>query len=182
MRGRIGASVIALLLVGVAGGSGAGVAGAAACSSATTVAADAATKAAAKAAVLCLVNTIRGERGLRRLKISSQLTKAARYHSTDMIRRKYFGHEGPAGDDLAVRLRRAGYFAAHPGGSASEALAWGTDASAQLLVDAMMGSPEHRSMLLNPAARAIGMGFSLGAPEDDVDGAAATLVLDFGEQ
>ena len=142
---------------------------------------DRGTKGETRQAVLCLINSVRTTRGLQRLRLQRQLTKAARFHSRDMVGRKYFGHEGPAGDDLAMRLRRAGYFASHPRASASEALAWATDASAQMLVDALMGSPEHRGMLLNPNAREIGLGLSLGAPADDVDQTAATLVLDFGE-
>jgi uncharacterized protein YkwD len=179
---RLGAGVIALVLVVLVWDAGAGVAGADPCANATTIPVDRATKAASNAAVLCLINAIRADRGLRRLKIDGRLGRAARFHSRDMVGRKYFGHHGPAGDDLAARLRRVGYFDKHPGGSASEALAWGTAASAQVLVDALMGSPEHRSMIVNPAARAIGMGLSVGAPETDVDGPAMTLVLDFGEQ
>jgi len=179
---RVGASVIALLLVVVMWDLGTQVAGADACAGATTVPSDKATKIASNAAVLCLLNAIRDDHGLRRLKIDFQLTRAARFHSRDMVGHKYFGHHGTAGDDLAVRLRRAGYFATHPGGSAAEALAWGTDASPQMLVDALMGSPEHRSMIVDPAARAIGMGLAIGAPATDVDGPATTLTLDFGEQ
>ena len=181
LRRRLGASVTALLLVVLMWNTGTGVAGADACAGAAVVAADKVTKAQTKQAVLCLVNSLRADRGLRRLKVSWQLTRAARFHSRDMVGHKYFGHHGPGGDDLAMRLRRAGYFASHPGRSASEALAWGTDASAQMLVDALMGSPEHRSMLVNPGARQIGLGLILGAPAADVGGAAATLTLDFGE-
>lgn len=177
VRRRLGASMVALVLVVLVWDAGSGVAGADACAGATTVATDSASKAVSTRAVMCLVNAIRGDRGLRRLKLSRQLSWAARFHSRDMVSRKYFGHQGPAGDDLAVRLRRSGY----PGRTASEALAWATDASAQLLVDALMGSPEHHSMLVNPRARAIGVGLTLGAPDDDVDGSASTLVLDFGE-
>jgi uncharacterized protein YkwD len=179
---KVGAGVIALVLVVLVWNSGAGIAGADACANTTTVPIDRATEAASNAAVLCLINTIRADRGLQRLKIDRRLRRAARFHSRDMVGRKYFGHHGPAGDDLASRLQHVGYFDKHPGGSASEALAWGTDASADILVDALMGSPEHRSMIVNPTARAIGMGLSIGAPETDVYGPAMTLVLDFGEQ
>lgn len=177
-----GAGVIALVLVVLVWDSGAGIAGADPCANATTIPIDKATKAASNAAVLCLINAIRADRGLRRLKIDGRLRRAARFHSSDMVGHKYFGHHGPAGDDLAARLQRVGYFTRHPGGSASEALAWGTEASAQLLVDALMDSPEHRSMIVNPAARAVGMGLSVGAPATDVYGPAMTLVLDFGER
>jgi uncharacterized protein YkwD len=182
MQRKLGAGVIALVLVVLVWDSGAGIAGADACANATTVPIDKATKAATNGAVLCLINTIRADRGLQRLKVDRRLRRAARFHSRDMVGRKYFGHHGPGGDDLASRLQRVGYFAKHPGGSASEALAWGTDASAQMLVDALMDSPEHRSMIVNPAARMIGMGLAAGAPATDVYGPAMTLVLDFGER
>lgn len=179
---RLGAGVIALVLVVLVWDSGVGVAGADACANATTIPVDKATKAASNAAVLCLINAIRADRALQRLKSDGLLRRAALFHSRDMVGHKYFGHHGPGGDDLAARLRRVGYFARHPGGSASEALAWGTAASAQVLVDALMASPEHRSMIVNPAARAVGMGLSVGAPATDVRGPAMTLVLDFGER
>lgn len=181
LQRMLGAGVIALVLVVLVWDSGVGTAGADPCANVTTVPVDKATKKASKAAVLCLINAIRGNRGLQRLKIDRRLRRAARFHSRDMVGRKYFGHDGPAGDNLASRLRRVGYFARHPGGSASEALAWGTAASALQLVGALMNSPEHRGMIVNPAARVVGMGMSVGAPASDVNGPATTLVLDFGE-
>jgi uncharacterized protein YkwD len=179
---RLGANVIALSLVVLVWVCGAGIARADACANTTIVPFDATTKTQTRVAVLCLVNGIRGERGLRRLQPDVQLTRAARFHSHDMVGNKYFGHHGVAGDDLASRLRRAGYFAEHPRGWASEVLAWGPDASAQVLVDALMNSPEHRSLIVDPAARSVGLGLSLGAPAADVASPATTLVLDFGDR
>jgi uncharacterized protein YkwD len=181
LRIRFGATVIALILTVLIADAGTGVAGAEACAGSTVVAADDATRSQAIRAVVCLVNSERAQRGLRRLRRLRQLNVAARFHSRDMVNLKYFGHHGPAGDDLAVRLHRSGYAAVRPRMSASEALAWGTEASAQFLVQALMGSPVHRSMLLNPRAREIGVGLTLGAPEEGIGGPASTLVLDFGE-
>jgi uncharacterized protein YkwD len=181
LRRRFGASVIALLLAVLLWDAGADVAGADACFGSATVASDDATRLEAKRAVLCLVNGIRSTRGLNRLRVQRQLAVAAVAHSRDMVVRKYFGHTGPAGDDLGSRLRRSGYFESHPRSAANEAIAWGTEASARVLVDALMASPDHRSMVLNPSARQIGLGMTLGAPANGVDDAAATLVLDFGQ-
>jgi uncharacterized protein YkwD len=181
LRRSLGASVIALLFVVPVGGSGAEVAAADACARSTTVASDRGTRLQVRRAVMCLVNGLRADRGLRRLRAQRQLASAARFHSRDMVGHKYFDHHGSRGDDLATRLRHAGYFASHPTASASEALAWGTNASAQDLVDALMASPAHRSLLLDPSAREIGLGLTLGAPTNGVAGSAATLVLDFGE-
>lgn len=179
---RLGASVIALLLVVLLGVCVPRVAAADACANSAAVPSDKATKAASRVAVLCLVNGMRAERGLKRLKTNLRLARAARFHSNDMVWHKYFGHYGSAGDDLTVRLLRVGYFDRHRRGAASEALAWGRAASAQILVDALMSSPEHRSMILDPAARAVGMGLSLGAPAAGVAAPATTLVLDFGDR
>lgn len=179
---RLRASVIAPLLVVLLWVFVVRVAAADACTNSTTVPSDEATKAASKVAVLCLVNGLRAERGLKRLKTNFRLARAARFHSHDMVCHKYFGHDGSAGDDLTARLLRVGYFDRRRRGDASEALAWGLDASAQILVDALMSSPEHRSMILDPAARAVGMGLSLGAPAAGVAAPATTLVFDFGDR
>ena len=39
---------------------------------------------------LCLLNVQRRKHGLRRLRLSKRLSKAAREHSRDMVRRDYF--------------------------------------------------------------------------------------------
>jgi uncharacterized protein YkwD len=46
---------------------------------------------------------------------------------------------------------------------------------------ALMQSPEHRRILLDPAARDIGLGLTLGAPANGAARPSATLTLVFGE-
>jgi uncharacterized protein YkwD len=97
-----------------------------------------------------------------------------------MVARKYFSHEGPGGDTLATRVRRTSYPATHPGVPVGEALAWGSPASPRMLMRALMHSPPHRRLLLDPHARDIGLGLVLGAPEAGVTGSSMTLSLVFG--
>jgi uncharacterized protein YkwD len=178
VRRRCGAGVIALLFaalvlpVGVSDAQDA-------CVGATTVPNDDAARHTATRAVLCLINRVRVANGLRRVRRSPMLGAAARAHSEDMVQRKYFGHAGPRGDTLDDRVRRSGYAAAHPRYAAGEALAWGSFSSPEILVRALLQSPEHRRILLDRRAREVGLGLTLGAPRDGVDGPSSTLVLDF---
>lgn len=129
--------------------------------------------------VLCLVNRLRASHGLRRVRVSSQLSDAASSHSTDMVHRKYFSHVSLGGDSLGRRVRRTGYIRTHRGCALSETLAWGVRASPATLVRSLMDSSGHRRILLERRARDIGVGLSLGAPVGDVRSSSATLVLAF---
>ena len=100
------------------------------------------------------MNEIRTSHGLRPLRPDSRLTRAARAHSLDMIRRQYFAHGA-----LGPRLRRfkvRGYVA--------ENLAWGVGslAGARSIVSSWMASPPHRATLLRPAFRRVGIGAVVG--------------------
>ena len=50
----------------------------------------------------------RTSRGYDRLELSDPLRKVARYHSEEMAREGYLGHEGPRGETLSARLERFG--------------------------------------------------------------------------
>jgi uncharacterized protein YkwD len=163
---------------------GPGTAGASANSSSTTcagayvVAKDAASQARAKAALLCLVNRERAARGIGAMRASAQLATAASGHSADMIASKYFSHTGSSGDSVYQRVSRAGYAWTAVG----EALTWGAGKRSMpaRLVAMFLGSAEHRSILLDPTYRDLGIGLALGAPVRNARGAASTLTLDFG--
>ena len=180
VRSRFAASAIALLAGVVVMHPDAGRAAADGCAWATAVTASSGDRHRATRAVLCLVNRRRAGHGLRPLRVSGQLSAAARFHGADMVAHGYFSHEGSAGDSLQTRVRRSGYAASHPDFDVGEALAWGQQTSADGLVQALMRSAVHRRILLAPAARDLGIGVAVGAPVAGVAGPSWTLVLDVG--
>jgi uncharacterized protein YkwD len=106
-------------------------------------------------AVVRVINTFRRANGAPALRVGPALTRAARSHSVDMVRRGYFDH-GP----FVQRLRRFGVRAPYVG----ENLASGTKPlSAGAIVQMWIASPPHRQNLLDRAFRRIGVGFAGGS-------------------
>jgi uncharacterized protein YkwD len=150
-----------------------------ACAGARTVPVDAKSQRRTARAVLCLVNRSRRAYGLQRVRRSGALRLAAARHGIDMVRNKYFSHVGRDGGTIGTRVRRTGYLRMHRVVAVSETLAWAPLGSATTLVRALLHSPGHRSIVLDPAQRHIGIGLVRGAPIAGA-GTAATLVLAFG--
>jgi len=138
---------------------------------------------AAAAAVLCLVNAERAKRGLTALTASSPLTTAAAFHSTDMVRRKYFSHVAPGGLDVRRRVARTGYLRGSHHAVLGETIVYGSDAfgSPAGLVEDLMRSRRHRAIILG-RYHDIGVGLTLGAPIYGRDNAGSTLSLNFGRR
>ncbi len=183
LRGRIFASSFALLatlLMLNVGPSFAGRKAARGCAGTRTVPVDAPTRRQASRAVLCLVNRVRANSRMRSLRGSRPLRRAAASHGVDMVRRKYFSHVGLDGGTIGTRVRRMGYTRMHRVVSVNETLVWAPQGSAGTLVQALMGSPTHRDILLDRRQRHIGVGLVLGAPVTSA-GTASTLVLAFGQ-
>jgi uncharacterized protein YkwD len=106
-------------------------------------------------AVVRVINTVRRANGAPALRIGPALTRAARSHSVDMVRRGYFDH-GP----FVQRLRRFGVRAPYVG----ENLATGTTPlSAGAIVQMWIASPPHRQNLLDRGFRRIGVGVAGGS-------------------
>jgi uncharacterized protein YkwD len=135
-------------------------------------------RAMAEAATLCLVNRERTRRGLRAMRANRHLVAAARAHSSDMVRRRYFEHGA-----FATRIRSHGYGTGRGGWTLGENIAWGnaelgTPAS---IVDAWMHSPGHRANILYRGFREAGVGVAAGVPDASADAVGgATYTLDFG--
>jgi uncharacterized protein YkwD len=127
---------------------------------------------AAQQATLCLLNVERRRHGLRPLRESKKLDRAAADHSRAMVRNHYFGH-----GDFAGRIRRAGY----RGFTLGENIAWGSlpYSTPESIVRLWMHSPGHRANILRPQFTEIGIGIAAGAPERGVSD-AATYTTDFG--
>ena len=101
--------------------------------------------------LLGVVNEVRGNHGLRPLKVDPALARAARSYTATMLRTGVFTH-----GDMFGRLSQSG--AAGP--MYGENLAWGTGpyATARQVVRGWMGSPGHRANLLRPGWTRIGLG------------------------
>jgi uncharacterized protein YkwD len=110
--------------------------------------------------VVRLVNRIRARHGLRRLKVSARLARAASNHTSDILRTGYLSHASSDGTPMATRVRR--YTAARWIG---EDIAFTTRRRgvAGLVVRMWMASPGHRAVLLAPAGRRIGVGRARGS-------------------
>jgi uncharacterized protein YkwD len=104
---------------------------------------------------LRLINKARADRGLKPVRLDLRLWRAARHHTHDMIKRRYFAHGATA--DRLSRYVRAGVI--------GETLAWGSGlwASPASTVDSWLHSPPHRALLLDPDFRYVGIG-SRGGP------------------
>lgn len=116
-------------------------------------------------AMLRLINQARTSRGLNAVRSYDALRRAARAHSTDMLRRDYFAHSSLSGLTAGARARRAGYgVSGWSQWSVGEVIAWGGGSlgSPQVVFKAWMGSSGHRSIILGKRWRDVGVGCSLG--------------------
>ena len=134
---------------------------------------------AVERATLCLINGERTRRGRRPLTSEGRLARAADRHVADMIRYRYFAHDGRDGSRFSDRIRATGYLSRAGGWTVGENLAWGTGtaSSADAIVRAWMRSPGHRANILNGRFRQIGIGLAVGTPHGR-DG--ATYATEFG--
>jgi uncharacterized protein YkwD len=153
------------------------------CAKADAVVGEGATLAQGFVSVLCVVNRERRGHGLRAVRYSRPLSRSARGHSFDMVRRRYFAHDAPNGGSVHDRVLHSGYVRRRHPAKVGETIAWGTDnlATPRQLVGAFMQSPSHREIMLDRSYRDVGIGLVLGAPAT-VPGAGATLTLDFGRR
>jgi uncharacterized protein YkwD len=132
-------------------------------------------------AMLCLINVERRKHGLRALRLEPRLSKAARDHSRDMVRRRYFSHTTPDGIGFAERIRGAGYMTSSRRWRVGENIAWGwrrRDGAARIVRE-WMHSPPHREEILEPSFRDAGIGAVAGTPRPLPRG-GGTFTVDFG--
>jgi uncharacterized protein YkwD len=118
--------------------------------------------------LLNTINAVRTSHGLPPVRVDYHLTRAARGHSADMMRRQYFAHGSVVGRAVAA--------GAH-GPCFGENLAWGTGITAQWVVEKWLASPSHRAILLRPGFRRVGLGIAYGTFSGY--GGAAVVTADF---
>ena len=113
--------------------------------------------------VLRLQNRQRRAHGLRPLRASGKLRRAAKRHARDMVRRHYFGHVSFGGRTVMHRVRRTGYGRRF---SAGENIFYAVSSrpSPAKVVAAWMASPPHRHQMLNPGWREAGIGLKMRPP------------------
>ena len=136
-----------------------------------------ASTAAFSGATICLLNRERARHGLRPLRLSRRLSRAARRHSRSMVARRFFAHGA-----FSARIRRTGYMRGARRWSVGENIAWGSGSygSPHAIVRAWMNSPGHRRNILG-RFREVGIGVHPGAPLRGM-GDAATYTTDFGSR
>jgi uncharacterized protein YkwD len=105
-------------------------------------------------AIVAAVNAVRAAHLLPRLSVDLRLSRAARAHSLDMLRRGYFAH-----GNLLARMMRF-----HVRGTLfEENLVYSMGIlSAQSAVADWLASPPHRETLLDPKLRRIGVAAPVG--------------------
>jgi uncharacterized protein YkwD len=132
-------------------------------------------------AAVCLINHRRTARGLPRLRINNRLSRAAMWHTHDMVRRSYFGHVSRRGRDVVDRLYGAHYLGGRFSWAVGENLAWGSGnlGTPRQIVKAWMKSAGHRRNMLDARFREIGIGVIANGPVR-TDLPAATYTTTFG--
>jgi uncharacterized protein YkwD len=132
-------------------------------------------------AVLCLINAERRRHGLVALRSETRLRRAAAAHASDMVARDYFDHDSPDGEGVADRVAQSGYERGARSWAVGEVQHWAVDARSapERVVASLLGSPEHRRLLLRASYREAGAAVAAGTP----GGApGATYVVDLGRR
>jgi uncharacterized protein YkwD len=111
-------------------------------------------------AVFHQLNSIRAQNGLRPLRRSRGLARAADVKAREVTRTQILSHDSPNGTSMQSRVRK--YVKARTVG---ETIGYvpARSRQANAIVDAWMASPSHRQALLSPAFRRMGVGRRKGS-------------------
>jgi uncharacterized protein YkwD len=133
----------------------------------------------AEKAVVCLVNEERADHGLGKLSTKGDLNAAADKHSIYMQQHDCFAHVCPGELDVLERL--VSYLGGANSWRYGENIAWGEGArgTPKRIVQAWMGSPDHRDIILTDDFEHIGVGAIWGSPYSP-KASAGTFTADFG--
>jgi uncharacterized protein YkwD len=122
--------------------------------------------------IFALTNEARRRHGLPALIQDSTLQATARQHCDDMIKRHYFSHTSPDGQNLQDRLKHEEPAMIRNMVRAGENIYMSskldyseTPTIARLIVDGWMTSPGHRANILNDKYTHLGVGVSVGGKE-----------------
>jgi uncharacterized protein YkwD len=107
------------------------------------------------------INAKRAHYGLARVAVSRPLSRAADYHSWEMLDANYFAHESRNGGSFSARISR--YTHKHALGETLAMLGGKCRrGSARRIVRMWMHSPPHRAILLSSSYRRVGLGKRTG--------------------
>jgi len=106
-------------------------------------------------AVVQQVNAIRAQHGLRALRRSRGLARAADVKAREVAQTNVLSHSSPDGTPMMARVRR--YVDAHAFGETLGTTPRG-GGEAAIIVRAWMSSPAHRAALMSPRFRRVGVG------------------------
>ena len=162
MRKRPGAMVFAFVVAALAAGAAGPANGAAnaSCGTANTV-----------PTITCLVNVVRAQHGLPRVRASAALVRSAQLRAGAIARCRQFSHT-PCGQSFSAPFRAVGY--ARGRYSVGENLAYASSAPPpQQAIHLWLASPAHRRLLLTRAFREFGAAV---VAVDDLGGSGAATV------
>lgn len=109
-------------------------------------------------AILVEMNAVRARRGLRPLRLSVALGRAARGHTFAMARKGFFSHASADGSAFSSRVRRHYPARGFREWRAGENLLWASpDVRPDQAVRMWLQSPPHRRILLAPGWREAGL-------------------------
>ena len=133
--------------------------------------------------VLADINTLRKQHGLAPLRLSGNLSAAARQHSSEMAARGYFSHDSANGSSFDKRIARYYPMGRSRYWSVGENLLWSSpDVDAGGALNMWWNSPEHRKNMLTSRWREIGLSaVHVAAAPGTFGGREVTIVTtDFG--
>ena len=104
--------------------------------------------------VLDRINEERANNGAPELTIQAQLTGVARKHSVSMGCKNFFGHSGPDGEGVEIRVQQSGYTYKALG----EVIAAGYSSPVEV-VEGWLNSDSHREIILDEIYTEIGIGY-----------------------
>lgn len=133
--------------------------------------------------VLQEINSVRREHGLAPLRLSSNLSAAARQHSQEMAARGYFSHDSANGSSFDRRIARYYPLGRNRYWAVGENLLWSSpDVDPDGALEMWWNSPEHRKNMLTSRWREIGVSaVHVPAAPGTYGGREVTIVTtDFG--
>jgi uncharacterized protein YkwD len=120
-----------------------------------------------QALALRLVNQARDAEGLPPLEPAANLGGAAEMHAQDMLRRHYYSHTSPDGEDVQDRLVQTGgsrwQMVAENIARCGTCTPPATETMVRMLQDGWMNSPEHRENILREGIDRFGFALAIGA-------------------
>jgi uncharacterized protein YkwD len=115
-------------------------------------------------ALFRLQNAERRRHGLRHLRPSRKLAKAARRHGRDMIRKHYFGHLSRGRRDVVDRVASTGYNRGRRFAAQENLYWWSVKRSPNQVLGAWLASSVHRAAILHPGWQHFGLAAMMRSP------------------